>query len=120
VVVNEPVSNHPIPIITNAFNQNETIILDSDSDEIVETSIRRYPTDVIVVDSSSDDSDVEILGHSFRPIETFDLNSRDQPSTSTGIRDSIDRPTNRLCINHEIIRMLFVLMYIIVFLFCFE
>jgi len=102
-VINEPVSGNSIPIIGNAYSQNETIILDSDSDEIVETSARRYPTEIIVVSSSSDDSDVEILGHSFRPIETFNSNSRDQPSTSTGIRDSIDHPTNRLCINHDTI-----------------
>lgn len=95
VVISEPVSGHQIPVITNAFSQNDTIVLDSDSDEIIETSVRLYPTDIIEVNSSSDDSDVEILGHSFRPIGTFDSSSRDQPSTSTGIRDSIDRPTNR-------------------------
>lgn len=117
----EPVNNHPEPIITNMYNENETIVLDTDSDEIVETSAGRYPTEIIVVSSSSgDDSDVEILSHSFRSIETFDSNSRDQPSTSTGIRDSIDRPTNRLCINHEIIQMLFVVMCILIFMFCFD
>jgi len=95
MVISEPLSTHPIPIITNAFSHNETIILDSDEDEIVETGTRLYPPEIIVVSSSSDDSDVEILGHSFRPIETFDSTSRDQPSTSTGVQDSSDRPNNR-------------------------
>lgn len=93
VINNEPLDSHPI--ITSTFSHGETIVLDSDEDEIVETDTRRYPTEIIVVTSSDDDSDVEILGHSFRPIETFDSTFRDQPSTSTGIRDSLDRPNNR-------------------------
>ncbi|XP_027837429.1 E3 ubiquitin-protein ligase Topors isoform X1 [Aphis gossypii] len=68
----------------------ETIVLDSDNEE------PQLPIlEVIVVSSSGDDSDVEILSHSFRPIESLDSASIDQPSTSTGIRDSLDRPNNR-------------------------
>lgn len=71
--------------------------MDSDSDEIVETNTRRYGQEIIVLSSSTDDdSDVEILGTHFHPeVETFDMSSRDQPSTSTGIRDSLDRQNNR-------------------------
>lgn len=83
----------PIPVV---LNHNETIILDSDEDEeLMATSTRRFTQEVIVLSSSSEDSDVEILSHSFRPIEVFDSSSRDLPSTSTGIRDSLDRPNNR-------------------------
>jgi len=64
--------------------------LDSDNEE------PQLPIlEVIVVSSSGDDSDVEILSHSFRPIESLNSASIDQPSTSTGIRDSLDRPNNR-------------------------
>lgn len=51
--------------------------------------------EVIVVSSSGDDSDVEILSHSFRPNESLNSALIDQPSTSSGIRDSLDRPNNR-------------------------
>jgi len=51
--------------------------------------------EVIEVSSSADDSDVEILSHSFRSIDPLNSASIDQPSTSTGIRDSLDRPNNR-------------------------
>ncbi|XP_022181831.1 E3 ubiquitin-protein ligase Topors-like isoform X3 [Myzus persicae] len=67
----------------------ETIVLDSDNEEVV----RPHVMEVIEVSSSVDDSDVEILSHSFLSIDP--LNSIDQPSTSTGIRDSLDRPNNR-------------------------
>lgn len=68
----------------------ETIVLDSDNEE------PQLPIlEVIVVSSSGDDSDVEILSHSFRPIESLNSASIDQPSTSTGIRDSLDRSNNR-------------------------
>lgn len=83
----------PIPGIFN--HSSETIILDSDDDEIIETGTRQFTQEIIVLSSSSEDSDVEIISHSFRPIEVLDSSSRDQPSTSTGIRDSLDRPNNR-------------------------
>ncbi|XP_060854615.1 E3 ubiquitin-protein ligase Topors isoform X2 [Rhopalosiphum padi] len=68
----------------------ETIVLDSDNEEA------QLPIlEVIVVSSSGDDSDVEILSHSFRSIEARNPTSIDQPSTSTGIRHSLDRPNNR-------------------------
>ncbi|XP_026806944.1 E3 ubiquitin-protein ligase Topors isoform X3 [Rhopalosiphum maidis] len=68
----------------------ETIVLDSDNEEA------QLPIlEVIVVSSSGDDSDVEILSHSFRSIEARNPASIDQPSTSTGIRHSLDRPNNR-------------------------
>jgi len=51
--------------------------------------------DIIEVSSSADDSDVEFLSHSFRSIDPINTASVDQPSTSTGIRDSLDRPNNR-------------------------
>lgn len=86
-----------VPLI----HDNETIVLDSEDDgddDIVQTGITqlRTNTDVIVVNSSSEgnDSDVEILEHSFRPIETFN-SSLDQPSTSTGIRAPYGRPNSR-------------------------
>jgi E3 ubiquitin-protein ligase Topors len=69
----------------------ETIVLDSDNEEV----IRPHVMEVIEVSSSADDSDVEILSHSFRSIDPLNSASIDQPSTSTGIRDSLDRPNNR-------------------------
>lgn len=72
----------------------ETIVLDSD-DSVTEVESRPYPGDIITIQSSSsDNSDVEILSPLFCPIDVS--NSRDQPSTSTGIRESLDRPNNRL------------------------
>lgn len=69
----------------------ETIVLDSDNEEVIRPRIM----EVIEVSSSGDDSDVEILSHSFRTIDSLNSASIDLPSTSTGIRDSIDRPNNR-------------------------
>lgn len=70
-------------------------MLDSD-DSLTDVVSRPYPGDVITIQSSSsDNSDVEILSPPFRPLEVSN-SSRDQPSTSTGIRDSVDRPNNRL------------------------
>lgn len=72
----------------------ETIVLDSD-DSVTEVDSRPFPGDVITIQSSSsDNSDVEILSPPFRRVEVSS-SSRDQPSTSTGIRDSVDRPNNR-------------------------
>ncbi|XP_060867569.1 E3 ubiquitin-protein ligase Topors-like isoform X2 [Metopolophium dirhodum] len=70
----------------------ETIVLDSDNEE----NIRPRIMEVIEVSSSADDSDVEILSHSFHStMDPLNFDSIDQPSTSTGIRDSLDRPNNR-------------------------
>lgn len=69
----------------------ETIVLDSDNEEVIRPRIM----DVIELISSGDDSDVEILSHTFRPINPLNSASIDQPSTSTGIRDSSDQPNNR-------------------------
>ncbi|XP_008180259.1 E3 ubiquitin-protein ligase Topors isoform X2 [Acyrthosiphon pisum] len=69
----------------------ETIVLDSDNEEVIRPRIM----EVIEVSSSPDDSDVEILSHSFHSIDPLNSASIDQPSTSTGIRDSLDRPNNR-------------------------
>ncbi|XP_025201435.1 E3 ubiquitin-protein ligase Topors isoform X2 [Melanaphis sacchari] len=81
----------PIPMIDSSRRViGETIVLDSDNEEA------QLPIlEVIVVSSSGDDSDVEILSHSFRSIEPRNSASIDQPSTSTGIRHSLDRPSNR-------------------------
>ncbi|XP_050423846.1 E3 ubiquitin-protein ligase Topors [Adelges cooleyi] len=91
-------TNNPLPIISNLPpwirlpQLSDTIVVDSDSDS---DSIRMHTQEVIVVSSTSDDSEVEMLNHPFRPVDTYDLSTRDQPSTSTGIRDSLDRPTTR-------------------------
>lgn len=90
----------PVPTaipIPNAYANGETIILDSDSDNIVESNSRLFGQEIIVLSSSTDnDSDVEILSTHFRTeFEAYDIATRDQPSTSTGIRDSLDRPSNR-------------------------
>ncbi|XP_050535072.1 uncharacterized protein LOC126902092 [Daktulosphaira vitifoliae] len=63
---------------------NDTIIVDSESEELI-----------VVSSSISEDSDNEILSQPFRPVDAYDFSIRDQPSTSTGIRNSLDRPTNR-------------------------
>lgn len=68
----------------------DTIVLDSD--DSADQSYPRYPEIINLDSSSGDDSDIEILSQTFRPIEV--LNSRDQPSTSTGIRESL-QPYNR-------------------------
>lgn len=73
---------------------SETIVLDTE-DEEEGTNSRVYGQEVIVLSSTDEvDSDVEILSHNFEPLEPLD-SSRDQPSTSTGIRDSLDRTNNR-------------------------
>lgn len=88
---------------------NETIVLDSESDvdQIVETSTSQVDMindEVIIVSSSAEtadnDSEIEILEHRIRPSVQFNCNLsiRDQPSTSTGIRDSSDRPNNRYAV----------------------
>lgn len=73
---------------------SETIVLDTDDEEIG-TNSRLFGQEIIIVSSTNEeDSDVEILSHSYLPRRTLD-SSRDQPSTSTGIRHSLDRPNNR-------------------------
>ncbi|XP_050541731.1 E3 ubiquitin-protein ligase Topors-like isoform X1 [Daktulosphaira vitifoliae] len=88
IPVNPPTNVRTLPSL------NDTNIVDSESDS---DSIRiQYAQEVTVVSrSTSEDSDIEILSQPFRPVDTYDLSIRDQPSTSTGIRNSLDRPTNR-------------------------
>jgi len=81
----------PIIPIPQSQYVGETIVLDSDNEEAQRPNFM----EVIVVSSSADDSDVEILSHSFRSTEALNSASLNQPSTSTGIRDSLDRPNNR-------------------------
>lgn len=85
----------PLPLASDPRLYSETIVLDTDDEEDGRNS-RLFEQEVIIVSSTNeeDDSDVEILSHSYHPLETLD-NFRDQPSTSTGIRDSLDRPNNR-------------------------
>ncbi|XP_050544206.1 E3 ubiquitin-protein ligase Topors-like [Daktulosphaira vitifoliae] len=85
IPVNPPTNVRTLPSL------NDTTIVDSESDS---DSIRiQYAQELIVVSSSiSEDSDNEIF---IRPVDTYDFSIRDQPSTSTGIRNSLDRPTNR-------------------------
>jgi len=74
----------------------ETALLDSDDEGNIETTgARRTPPEVIVLELSSDESDVEAIGITSRPIETYDSSSTGQPSTSTGSQHSVDRPNNR-------------------------
>jgi len=56
---------------------------------------RPTPLEMFVFNSSSDESDVETIGITSRPIETYDSSSADQPSTSTGIQHSVERSNNR-------------------------
>jgi len=56
---------------------------------------RRTPPEVIVLDSSSHESDVEIIGIDSRPIETYESSSADQPATSTEVRDTLERSSDR-------------------------
>lgn len=93
-----PDIHESIPILTiplNTLAQNETIVLDSDSDETIDSHVE--PVTIVLSSTSSDsDSDIEVIHSSFitHTIEDSD-SSRDQPSTSTGIRDSLVRPNNR-------------------------
>jgi len=72
--------------------------LDSDSEES-----QLQELEVITISSGSDDSDVDIIVNSrsddsevetptIHSIESLNSALVDQPSTSTGIRDSLDRP----------------------------
>ncbi|XP_050543203.1 E3 ubiquitin-protein ligase Topors-like [Daktulosphaira vitifoliae] len=85
--------NPPTNVTTQpSLNGTNIVNFESDSDS---TRIQ-YAQEVTVVSrSTSEDSDIEILSQPFRPVDTYDLSIRDQPSTSTGIRNSLDRPTNR-------------------------
>lgn len=78
------------------------IIVDSDSE--TESVTLQFSQEVIVLSSaSSEDSDIEILSYSYRPVDGSEhqtISFRDQPSTSTGIRHSVDRPNNRLGSNY--------------------
>jgi len=56
---------------------------------------RKTSPEVIVLDSSSNESDVEIIGIDSCPIETYESSSADQPSTSTGVRDILERSSDR-------------------------
>lgn len=89
-----PLMPEAIPI-PNFLPLNETIVLDTDSDDNG-TNLERFVNDVIVLTSTEDDSEVEIISHEIHPVERLDTFTRDQPSTSTGIRDSLNRSNNRL------------------------
>jgi len=68
----------------------ETIVLNSDNEEV------QRP--IIITDVSSpstDDSDVVIPSHSIGSIEPLNSASIDQQSTSTEIRDSLNRSNDR-------------------------
>lgn len=103
----------PIINMTEQHSQSETIVLDSDDDEIG-ANTRQFGPEVIVLTSSSEESDVEIIRHSYNP--PIDSSSRDQPSTSTGIRDSLDRPNNRY-LSKQITVLKYVENYHIILLF---
>ncbi|XP_001943770.2 E3 ubiquitin-protein ligase Topors-like [Acyrthosiphon pisum] len=66
---------------------SETSVLNSDNEEV------QTPMIITNVSSSTNDSDV-IQSHSFRSIEPLISASIDQPSTSTGIQDCLNRPNN--------------------------
>jgi len=83
-----------IQTATRTLSYIETIAPDSDDEENIETDTRLIPPEVIVHESSSDESDMEILDIISRPIETYESPSADQPSTSTGIRHSVEPPNN--------------------------
>lgn len=74
----------------------EPIVVDTDDEDqiIVIPSPTSYAQpEVIEINSSSGESDVEILSIvENEPPDTF---NRDQPSTSTGIRDSYHIPNTR-------------------------
>jgi len=84
-----------IRIAVRMLRYIETLVSDSDSDDDIETDARRTPPEVIVLDSSDDDSDVDIAGIISRPIETHESPSADQPSTSSEIRYLAERPNNK-------------------------
>eukprot|EP00102_Acyrthosiphon_pisum_P027590 XP_016664800.1 PREDICTED: uncharacterized protein LOC107885636 [Acyrthosiphon pisum] len=52
-------------------------------------------TDNVEVRVNTDDSGVESLSHYFRSIDLLNSASMDQPSASSGIRGSLNRPINR-------------------------
>jgi len=86
---------YQVRMMTRILMYIETLGPDSDDDEdYIETGARRTPPEVIEVDSSSDDSDVEVNDIISRPIETRESTSVGQPSTSSGIRYSVNRPNN--------------------------
>ncbi|VVC44393.1 Hypothetical protein CINCED_3A005711 [Cinara cedri] len=95
----------PIPNQRDLYfinNSIDPIVVNSDDDEddnnhiiVMPSSHTHVPTEVIEINSSEDteESDIEIIDIiDTEPSDTF---SRDQPSTSTGIRDSLNRPNTR-------------------------
>jgi len=72
----------------------ETTVPDSEYEENIEIDARRTPPEVIALDSSSDESDVEITGVMSHPIETYESPSAGPPFASTGIRYSVEQPAN--------------------------
>lgn len=83
--------------VPTLMNENdETIVLDSDEDTHVDNNSPFLGETIVLSSASEIDSEVEIIhsGIITHTIEDSD-SSRDQPSTSTGIRNSLDRPNNR-------------------------
>lgn len=68
---------------------------DSDNEEDIVTAMRQILQEMIVLDSSSDESSVEIAGTVCYPIETNELPSVGQQSTSTGTRHLAEPSNNR-------------------------
>ena len=60
-------------------------------------SVNEEPQSINIIEDSSrtDYTDVEIPSHSLRSADPLNSSSIDQPSTSTGIRDSLDRQNDR-------------------------
>lgn len=77
----------------------EPIVVDTDDDDdddpitTMSTSSTLVPSEIIEITTSSDESEIEFLN--IPETETSDVYSIDQPSTSTGIRDSFTRPNTR-------------------------
>ncbi|CAI6373206.1 unnamed protein product [Macrosiphum euphorbiae] len=82
---------HPSRELTAPFYQEQSPPIIGEIN--VMHSVNEEPQSINIIEDSSrtDYTDVEIPSHSLRSTDPLNSSSIDQPSTSTGIRDSLDR-----------------------------
>jgi len=94
--IEQMVRSYQRPLTMRALSDVETVVSDSYCDIVIVRTVSS-PLEIIALDPFDLRFDVGTIvygGTTSHPIETYEPRSAGQPSTSTGIRDSLEQPNN--------------------------